>query len=672
MQLRTLIGTLFCLSAVSGDAFAQILSTEHAVDTTHTFTLGEVSVMTRRPLIGTAIEATALQRLEIHRVPEAISWIPGVTLTEASSRGETQLFLRGFDQTRVPVFMDGIPIYVPYDSYIDLGRLQTASISRIEVSKGTSSFLLGGNTMGGAVNIISSQPSERLEVAVQGSTLWNSSLSVGTKQKYWYARLDGSWIGRNDFRLPSHFQAVEGLQESRTRQHSNTQDWQLGAKLGITPRGTDEYVIGYSLIRADKYVPPYLGEQGKPRFWRYKDWDKDLAYFHSRTRLAEGWRLEGRAFYDRYYNLLKAYDDIHYHTQDTKNGFDSYYNDYSLGAGASLAWQAAHGHEVKLGANLKNDVHRSHDDEDPQARQSETMTSFALEDSWYINNHWAVAGSIGYFMHQGHTIELYEQLPDSKEMGIVNYPASTDNDVNYQLSTDWRPSAHHALRFSFSRNSRFASLKDRYSYKRGKALPNPHLKTEHSYNFDLTYNGQAAGWRWYASTYYMVLTNTIQEITGIDPDDPKVWQLQNRGRAHYRGIELGLNYEWRWLEVETNYSYIHRRNCSNPELKFLDVPESTLNARLQVTPIWDIHLQGTLQARSKAWSSSDGSTYAPGFGVVNVTISKTFDALGFSTASLNVRAGINNLFDKLYYYSEGFPMEGRRFYVSAAYRFSIK
>ena len=567
---------LFALLAGSLAATAQ-QAPSILKDSTHIFTLGEVTVMGNRPITATSIDAEAIRRIEARRVPEAISWLPGVTLTEASSRGETLLFLRGFDQTRIPVFMDGIPIYVPYDGYIDLGRLQTASVSKIEVSKGTSSFMLGGNTMGGAVNIVSSRPADRLEVALQASTLWNSSISLGTRQKYWYAQVDAGWIGKKDFRLPSGFEPVEGLEESHTRQHSRTQDWQLGTKLGITPRGTDEYVIGYSLIRANKYVPPYLGEQGKPRFWRYKDWDKDQLFFHSRTQLAKEWKLEGRAFYDRYYNQLKAFDDNNYHSQETKNAFDSYYDDYSIGAGASLTWQRGQGHELTLGGNLKNDVHRSYDDDAPEARQSETLASTALEYNWTINKYWALAAGAGYFMHRGHTIELYEQLPDSKEMGLVNYPTSTDNDLNYQLSADWRPSVHHALRFSFSRNSRFASLKDRYSYKRGKALPNPNLKTERSFNFDLTYTGQAAGLHWYASTYYMILTNTIQEITGIDPDDPKIWQLQNRGRSHYRGVELGLNYEWRWLEMETNYSYIHRRNCITPEVKFLDVPENTFN-----------------------------------------------------------------------------------------------
>lgn len=671
LRIKLLILTLLTLDAYSQEA-ALDMAASYSTDTARVFNLGEVTVMGHRPIAATFIDAGEIHKLDVRRVPEAISWLPGITISEASSRGETQLFMRGFDQTRIPVFMDGIPVYVPYDGYIDLGRLQTASVSKIEVSKGTSSLLLGGNTMGGAVNIVTTRPVKRFEATIQASTLWSSSIAIGTRQKYWYVQMDAGWIGRCNFRLPSDFRPVDGLQEGYIRHHSSTKDWQLGTKLGITPRGTDEYVLGYSLIRADKQVPPYLGQAGKARFWRYKDWDKDQFYFRSRTALTEAWKLEGRAFYDRYYNQLKAYDDNHYNTQQGKQAFNSYYDDYSLGVGASLGWKLVSGHELTLGTNLKNDVHRSHDNDDPQACQSETMLSVAVEDNWYINDYWAIAAGAGYFMHRGHTIELFEQLPDSKEMGLVNYPTSTDKDINYQLSADWRPSAQQGLRFSFSRNSRFASLKDRYSYKRGKALPNPALKTEQSYNFDLTYTGGLNGFHWYTSAYYMILANTIQEITGIDPGDPKIWQLQNRGRAHYRGAELGLGYRWRWLEIETNYSYVNRQNCVTPELKFLDAPASTVNVRLEVTPVWGIRLQSTLQARTKSWGSSDGSTYAPGFGTLNASVGKSFDELGCATCKLDIRAGITNLLDKLYYYSEGFPMEGRRFYLSAACHFSIQ
>ena len=71
------------------------------------------------------------------------------------ARNEYNLLVRGFNARRVPVFMDGIPVYVPYDGEMDLGRLPPLIYLVLIFPKGASSVLYGANTMGGAVNLIS-------------------------------------------------------------------------------------------------------------------------------------------------------------------------------------------------------------------------------------------------------------------------------------------------------------------------------------------------------------------------------------------------------------------------------------------------------------------------------------------------------------------------------------
>ena len=633
-------------------------------DTIKPFVLGEVTVIENIPMSkGSSISSTKISSMNMIKIPEALDWIPGVTLTEASSRGETMIFLRGFDQTRIPIYIDGISVSVPFDGMIDLGRLQTSSVSKIQTYKGTSSLLLGGNTMGGAVNIVTGAPSHKLEVGIEASTLWNSSLNLGLKEKKWYLQVDGGWIHKKNFRLPSSYHSTSDLQKGDTRHHSKSTDYQLSSKLGFTPKEGDEYVIAYNMVRSDKYVPPSLREDTKPRFWRYKDWDKDQVYFFSKTNFNQNWKLESRLFYDRYYNELKAYDNDNYNSQDTKNAFNSFYDDYSLGGGLIVGWNGIKNNYLKLGANYKKYVHRSHDDDDPEAKQSEYTNSIAIEDTYKFNDDLSIMAGVGYFHHKGTTIEAYEQLENSKEYGIVRYPGSSDNDINYQFAMDYRYNPNNNFRFSFSRNSRFASLKDRYSYKRGKAIPNPNLKTERSYNLDLTYNGNYKGLQWYGSAYYMFLTNVIQEITGVDADDPLIWQLQNKGRADFRGFELGMAYNYKWLELEGNYSYIDRVNKTDKNIKFMDAPDNKWNVRALVNPFYDIKFQVWMTAVTKTNVSSDGSIKLPGYALFNTNVGKQIS--GF-----DLKVGIKNLFDKVYYYSGGYPMASREFYVSVAYRFT--
>jgi len=72
--------------------------------------------------------------------------------------------IRGFDSREVPLFIDGIPVYVPYDGYVDLGRFTTADLAAIQVAKGFSSVAYGANTLGGAI----SRFSPLLEMALLG------------------------------------------------------------------------------------------------------------------------------------------------------------------------------------------------------------------------------------------------------------------------------------------------------------------------------------------------------------------------------------------------------------------------------------------------------------------------------------------------------------------------
>lgn len=635
-------------------------------DTLKTFSLGEVVVMDKLPVpSGQMISSSKINEMDILRVSEALEWLPGLTIKRSPSREETEIYLRGFSQQRVPIYIDGIPIHAPYDGTLDLGRLQTSTISKIQVSKGTSSFLLGGNAMGGSVNIVSAAPQDKLELRLQASTLWNSSVNIGSKQEKWYIQLDGGWIHRNNFRLPSGVEDVAGLQEGSKRQHSKKTDYQKSSKIGFTPKAGDEYVVGYNMVRSDKYVPPYMGTTGKARFWRFKDWDKDQVYFFSKTQLTSNWNLGSRLYYDRYYNQLKAYDDNEYNSQDSKSAFSSYYNDYSIGGGLSLSWNGIKDNQLKVGVNYKNYTHKSNDDNDPKATQSEYNFSLAVEDTWSVDDKLSLLVGVGYFRHKGTKVEVYEQLEGEKDYGITNYPKATDNDFNYQLAVDYKFNANNDARFSFSRNSRFATLKERYSYKRGKAIPNKDLGTENSYNLDLTYNGRYSNLQWYGSAYYMFLDNIIQEITGVDATDLKVWQLQNKGKAHFRGVEVGLSYNYKWLKMETNYSYINRVNKTDRNMKFIEVPDNKWNAMIQVNAIYDIRLMIRMTAQSKAYDQSDGSVYIPGHSLFHTNIAKKVN-------HFDIKLGVKNIFDKLYYYSEGFPEEGRQFYASISYNLNLK
>ncbi|EKH1975143.1 Plug domain-containing protein, partial [Shigella flexneri] len=101
----------------------------------------------------TVLDQPTMKALDKQNVAQALSVVPGVVLQKSGSRNEEQVKVRGFDSRQVPVYFDGVPIYVPYDGNLDLARILTNNLGAVEVSKGYSSLLHGPNQMGGAINI---------------------------------------------------------------------------------------------------------------------------------------------------------------------------------------------------------------------------------------------------------------------------------------------------------------------------------------------------------------------------------------------------------------------------------------------------------------------------------------------------------------------------------------
>lgn len=644
-----------------------ILST--FADTIRCFSLGEVLVLEKRPAQSLihVVSQERIQQYGVYQLSEALNLLPGITLGESADRNEGKFFLRGFEQKQVPVFLDGIPISVPYDGYIDLNRLQTFSVAKIEVTKGLTSLLLGGNALGGAVHIASERPEERFLLSAEVSSLFSSSVRMATRYKKVYAQLAGGWIHRGDFRLPRGFVAENGKSEGKRRDNSESTDYQLGAQVGYVPRVGHEYVLGYAMIRSHKGIPAYLGDHGRVKYWKYKQWDKNSFFMHTRTPLNEHVVLELRHYYDLYDNTLEAYDDSTYTTQNGRSSFTSVYDDYATGGTMQLAWATAVNNKIKLGVNSKYEVHRGHNVGEPRANQREWTNSVAMEDEWMVNRRLTLMAGAGVFLHKGLQAQIFEPVGGSKVSELVDYPRSRDRDFNYQAGLSYDVLPLQQLRLSLARSSRFASLKERYSYKMGKALPNPYLGTEQAYTLDLGYEGRWDNLRWSWNGYMIRIENIIQEVTGVDPEDAMVWQLQNRGRARFMGTEVGVDYApWSWVLMGVNYALTGQKNLSNPELRFIDVPRHKLNVFTEVRLPKDWRITADVNYSSKRYSRSDGSSQTAPFTTVNLHVQKV------AFQDFIVKGGVRNLFDRLYYITEGYPQPGREFFVSVRYNYILR
>ena len=162
-----------------------------SVKTSNVFELGEV-IITNHKNKDTLNRVTSkkMESQNKMEVSKALNMLPGITLTASGPRNESMVSVRGFDLRQVPVYMDGIPVYVPYDGYVDLARFTTFDLAAVDVSKGFSSVLYGPNSLGGAINLISRKPSEKLEydgsLGMINTNGYKANINIGTNLGKFY------------------------------------------------------------------------------------------------------------------------------------------------------------------------------------------------------------------------------------------------------------------------------------------------------------------------------------------------------------------------------------------------------------------------------------------------------------------------------------------------------
>lgn len=631
-----------------------------ALDSTRIFKLGEVTVLGRRSLdsASTALscQIEAFNRLDVGR---ALNLLPGVTLSNVGARNESMVYVRGFDLRQVPVFIDGIPVYVPYDGYVDLGRFTTFDLAEINVSKGFSSVIYGPNTLGGAINLVSRRPQKKLEfdgraglLSGQGHRL---NLNLGSKLGKFYLQGSASQLKQETFPLSANF-VPQTQEDGGNRENAYRNDRKYSLKVGFTPNATDEYTLSYINQQGTKGTPPYVGSDSRQvaRFWQWPYWNKESLYFISRTALTANSFLKVRLFYDKFTNLLSAFDNNTYTTQQRGSSFNSYYNDDSKGGSLEYGNRIAATHNLKASFHYKQDRHRENNAGEPVRTFIDQTLSIGVEDVWALSTKMSLVPGVSYNSRQSLRAENYESATKT----ISSFPGNNSDALNAQLGLFYNPASQRQLSFTIAKKTRFATVKDRYSYRMGAAIPNPDLKAESALHLEAAYTDQLSRYvSLQASAFYSRLTDAIQQVNNVQPG---IYQFKNTGQAEFYGGDVSLKIPISTaFQAGAQYAYIHRQNLSNPDLKFVDVPDHKLFVYAQAQLLRRISLIGNVEYDSDRYSTSYG-TQAASFVVANAKASVRLQRY------ISIEGGVNNLFDRNYALAEGFPEPGRNFFINLA------
>ncbi|MDF7676589.1 TonB-dependent receptor [Neisseriaceae bacterium ESL0693] len=641
-------------------AFASSAS-KHA----HEFELGQIEVtaatVNNTPADEQVMKRDTLEKRDAHNIAEALNTMPGVNIDFIGGRNETGLQVRGFDSRQVPIFLDGIPQYVPYDGYVDFARFLTTDLSEIRLSKSGTSLLYGANTLGGAINLVSRKPVKAFEFGaasgINSSGDKLQSFNLGSNTGLFYAQGNFGFIDSHKFRLPKHFkdEKARPTDEGHYRQNAQYLDRKYGFKIGLIPDNGDEYAIGYSAIRSEKGQPAYVGDEANTRakYWRWPQWDKDSYYFLGNTHLGDHNRIQLRLFHDSYKNRLDMYRNAYYSALKEE---PSIYHDKTVGGSINWINTRFTNQLWQLSYQYKRDEH--HDFSSDEVYKDATQV-LATENKIRLTPQWQLRWGVS------HERQYSRSLP-------AQFAKASSSSTNALAELSYQLNQAQVLYGNVSARSRFPTLKDRYSYRMGKAIPNAGLRAEKANSVELGWKGQFVdGLDSQIALFYSRLRNEIQSVYVADtqhqcPAGSVIGycsQEQNMGKTRHAGIEVSLDKQLNpQYKVGINYTYLQRKNLNDHHTPLLNTPKHKVFAYTQYQPVERLTLLASAQAE-KGRQVSYGNQWRTLSGFVRLDSKMVWQP----NKKWQVEAGVQNLTDKNYELSDGYPMAGRTWFANLRY-----
>lgn len=618
-------------------------------------------------------------------VASALRYTPGVFYQPpAAGRGEPMLGIRGFSTIHIGLFIDGIPVHSIYDRQSDWSQFSTFGISQIDISKGYTSPVYGMNTLGGAVNIITSKPKDKLEINARYGFVSNNenqaALSIGSNLGKVYYQLSYAYTDRDSLPLSAKFTPTL-YQDKGDMLNSNYKNHTLRAKLGLNPNENHEYSLNLIYQKGEKGGMFDANTGG--RYWNWPHYDKTTLYLLGDSKFGDRLSLNTRLYYDRFYNQLNMLGGLAQGGGITNSGFRgiSIYDDYSLGLIETLNIAFDEHKNLKVGLNLKND-NIDHDDKplpgatgtNDNDKIRDLSTSLFAEYAQTLNSIFRFAINGSYDRNDF----LSHSSTKSRDTSLKHLQGWTLQGIVYASLNDY-----FTLYANVGKKSKLPTLKDRYGSTWGTRVPNPNITTESAINYELGTMFEYESTKLSLAVFYNDINNMIISVadsTNSCPNGNNCNRLENAKEGYSYGAEVSLKQGFLEDKINfgINYSYVERKATNTAGTSYgvdgsriLDYPNHIANATLVISPIKQIDLIGLATFQSKQYYSVGGNRNSPptAYGQNNDIFLLDVKANYRPIEPLQLSLGAFNLLDKNYFYGSGYYMAGRRVMASVEYKF---
>ena len=252
---------------------------------------------------------------------------------------------------------------------------------------------------------------------------------------------------------------------------------------------------------------------------------------------------------------------------------------------------------------------------------------------------------------------------------VFSYPKGSAEAFNWQAAAQWRYGEAGELHASVSDRARFPIFFELYSTRFGMAVPNPALGPERATNFEIGIRDMLfCNTRVEAAVFYSDVRNLIQTVQ-IGGGAAPLTQTQNVGNGEFYGFEAGLRSRLlEGLEAGGNYTYIQRKitDALLPALRPTGVPQHKLFLHATWRPLSYVALTPSLEVASDRWSDWTTSPAQPVPYIRTGAYALVHLQADFQMSdNLTLAVGAQNLLDRNYELSWGYPQQGRNFTLKA-------
>ncbi|MDD4951988.1 MAG: TonB-dependent receptor, partial [Desulfovibrionaceae bacterium] len=613
---RALCPAALCLIVL---AFAGQAAAEHNATrmdelvVTATRTLKKVD---EAPASVTVLTREDLKKNNYETLDEALRREAGVWIRRGRALQETtpNISMRGMGGgDRILVLINGLPANSGYDGSAPWNELPMGNVERIEISRGPSSALYGGNAMGGVVNVITKLPMDReaevragfgshdtYKYGLRAGDRYHDCLSVGAGfESEWthgypaslVARTPGAGAGATGGGFPANNNYDQYRWIVGDKGDNWADRWVADLTMALDTEDTAVWRMDFSYGR-HKYgygEPNSYADDGGYSGSIDIGGGQRVTYSPSHFISYAGIGQEDTA--NVALSLEDRFDDYAlkvktgYQRKDkwytTPSGAGSYEDatgtlseslTHSLFVDAQADRPLGQDHLLTFGTYLRHNIFGSDDYDlgffrDETSKTTHTritqgkdlMLALFAQDEWRMSETFTLYLGLrwdGWQAFEGKSGDLGQE---------ESFPKPFDWAVSPRLSGVWTPRPDTFVRATAARSFRPPNLYELYRKWQGATTyhPNPNLKPETVTSFEIGADQYflERELRLSATLFHSIFENAIMSTT-VGTDNYKY----NMDEARISGLEIETRYEpWDWLSLWANYTFNYAKAVDNEE-----------------------------------------------------------------------------------------------------------